>query len=288
VVTAHFESDSIRLALKGKTRNQAIRRLLMNPRPNTALEVRVESRARDLKEEARKVIKRFGRLLVGMLSLVVFAVLMALLPSHQAAGFGGPSVTVANTPLPVTGTLNAAVTGNVNANITNATLPVSGTVAVSSLPNVNLSGNVTVGNTASNPVVMLNLETSSRTPYRSTATLACNQLGCGPAALTVPPPGFRLVITEVSAVLPPTSGPAPSVSMLGLSGSLGALFVGGSITQDGSVVINQQVNYVLDPSDTAPTISSQNDFGTGGGVGQVTLTGYMINCSLVNCIPVQH
>jgi hypothetical protein len=261
----------------------------MNPHPQAVVDVQAESVMEPLKQAGRKAMQRFGRLLVSMVALGVFAVLVALLPSHQAQAFGGgPSVTVANTPLPVSGTITAAVTGNVNANITNATLPVSGTVAVSSLPNVNLGGNVTVGNTSSNPVVILNLETSSRIPYRSNAPLSCDQLGCGPVSLTAPPAGFRLVITGVSATLPPTSGTTRSVAFLNLGGGLGDLFVAGTVTQDGSVIINQQVNYILDPTDSAPIINSTNDFAPDGAPGQVTLTGYMINCSLVSCPPVQN
>jgi hypothetical protein len=55
------------------------------------------------------------------------------------AGSAGPSVTVANVPLPVTGSVSATVSGTVNANVTNAVLPVTGTVGVSSLPPVSLA-----------------------------------------------------------------------------------------------------------------------------------------------------
>jgi hypothetical protein len=51
----------------------------------------------------------------------------------------GPTVTVDNVPLPVTGSVSATVSGSVNANVTNAVLPVTGTVGVSSLPAVQVS-----------------------------------------------------------------------------------------------------------------------------------------------------
>lgn len=55
------------------------------------------------------------------------------------AGSAGPSVTVTNVPLPVTGSVSATVSGTVNANVTNAVLPVTGTVGVSSLPPLSLA-----------------------------------------------------------------------------------------------------------------------------------------------------
>ena len=91
-----------------------------------------------------------------------------------AAAAGSAPVTVMNTPLPVTGSVNAAVTGtvgitgtpSVNATITNSSVPVSGTVAVSSLPTVNLGGNVTVGNTSANPVLTQATDNPASQPFQ--------------------------------------------------------------------------------------------------------------------------
>jgi hypothetical protein len=128
-------------------------------------------------------MKHFGRPMLLTLCLGLFAVVLSFYPSHHSAGApAGPGVTVLNTPLPVTGSVNAAVTGtvgaqqsgawnvgingtpSVNAAITNSSLPVSGTVAVSTLPNV------TVGNTSANPVVTRGADNPALQPFQVTGS----------------------------------------------------------------------------------------------------------------------
>jgi hypothetical protein len=119
--------------------------------------------------------------------LGLFAVVLSFYPSHRTAEAAGPGVTVLNTPLPVTGSVNATVTGtvgaqqsglwnvgingvpSVNASISNASVPVSGTVSVSSLPSVNLGGSVTVGNTSANPVLTRAVDNALQ-PFQITGT----------------------------------------------------------------------------------------------------------------------
>lgn len=84
-------------------------------------------------------MKRFARAFAVTLGLVVLGSVISLVPQKNAAGAGGAPVTVVNTPLPVTGNVNAAVTGAVGVNnfpafpttLTGATVPVSGSVTTS-------------------------------------------------------------------------------------------------------------------------------------------------------------
>lgn len=73
-------------------------------------------------------MKHFAKLMLSTLGIGVVAIVLFSLPRHTAAASSGPPaalVTVTNTPLPVTGSVNAAVTGTVG---------ITGTVPVS-VPN---------------------------------------------------------------------------------------------------------------------------------------------------------
>ena len=115
-------------------------------------------------------MKNLSRPMFLTLGLGLFALVLSFHPSnHAAAAPVGPSVTVLNTPLPVTGSVNAAVSGTVNANITNASLPVMGAVSITGTPSVGVIGNVPVVN----PLDVLN----NRVPMTiSTATTHCEPL----------------------------------------------------------------------------------------------------------------
>jgi len=69
--------------------------------------------------------------------LAPFLALSAAVLSQAA--FAGPDVTITNVPLPVTGSVNATVSGTVNANITNPVLPVTGSVSITGIPAVSLT-----------------------------------------------------------------------------------------------------------------------------------------------------
>ncbi len=62
-------------------------------------------------------MKYFGRFMLLTSGLGVVAFVLSSLPSHPAAAAGGPAVTVVNTsanPVPVTGSVNSAVSGAVS------------------------------------------------------------------------------------------------------------------------------------------------------------------------------
>jgi hypothetical protein len=120
-------------------------------------------------------MKDFGRVLLLMLGLGLFAAILLSPPSHPAAAAADPPsipVTVTNTPLPVKGSVSAAVTGtvgaqqsgvwnvgingtpSVNANITNGSLPISGSVTLT-------------GNTAATPIFTEDVDEPGRHPWAS-------------------------------------------------------------------------------------------------------------------------
>jgi hypothetical protein len=113
-------------------------------------------------------MKKITRILVTTVGFGLVATVLGLLNSRPAPAQFPPAplpvvqVKVTNTPLPVQGSVSASISntvsvaGAVNANVTN-TVPVSGTVAVSNLPSVS---NVTVGNGATNPAMVGNVNDS--------------------------------------------------------------------------------------------------------------------------------
>jgi hypothetical protein len=161
-------------------------------------------------------MKHFGKLMLLTLGLGLFAVVLSSLPSHPAvAAAGGPpptTVIVTPNPLPVTGSVNAAVTGtvgitgtpSVNAAITNASVPVTGTVAVSSLPSISLGGSVTVGNTSANPVITQAADNPALLPFQFSGSLS------GAVSLGIsfgPPEGAILVMEYLMTECDFSSGP---------------------------------------------------------------------------------
>ena len=167
-------------------------------------------------------MKRFRRPMLLAVYLGLFAVVLSFYPGYRAAAQTTPSipvkaanttkataaattatisvpVTVVNTPLPVTGNVNASVNGTVNANITNASVPVKSTVNanitnaavpvsgtvnanitntpsvnVSSLPAVQLAAGTTVGvtggtfslaNTSATPIFTRDVNSPTNQPF---------------------------------------------------------------------------------------------------------------------------
>src|SRR5580692_4677189 len=141
---------------------------------------------------------------MGKMILLIFGVglmtaLLSSIHSHpaSAASSSRPSVTVANTPLPVTGKINATVSGPVAISGTpsvNAAQSGSWNVGISGTPTVNL------GNTGPLPVTATgDPALSSFTPVSAGAGGGFGPTGC---AATLPNPastGQILVIENVSA-----------------------------------------------------------------------------------------
>lgn len=113
-------------------------------------------------------MNRFVRAFAVTLGLVIFGSVLSLMPQKTATATGGAPVTVLNTPLPVTGTVNAAVSGSIGVNnfpgnqsvsITNPSVPVSGSVGV--------TGTVSVANSSASPVPTFATDNPARNSYQA-------------------------------------------------------------------------------------------------------------------------
>ena len=172
-------------------------------------------------------MKHFGRFAHLVAYLGLFAIVLSLYPNYPAAAQTAPGipvkaaattkttaaaatdtisvpVKVVNTPLPVTGNVNASVNGTVNANITNASVPVNGTVNanitntpsvnVSSLPAVQLAAGTTVGvtggtfslaNTSATPIFTRDVNSPTNQPFAASLCIQNNGPGTSCPADTV-------------------------------------------------------------------------------------------------------
>jgi hypothetical protein len=154
-------------------------------------------------------MKRFARALVVMLAVVTLGSTIALLPQKNAVGAEraerrAEPVTVVNTPLPIT--------GNVNANVTNASLPVSVlntplSTTVTNTPSVTITGTPAVA-IAGTPTVQLTGDPAAGAAIQaqSTCPSPCSPTPFADVTLFTVPAGKRLVIEHISGFVQLPSG----------------------------------------------------------------------------------
>src|SRR5260370_12773885 len=151
---------------------------------------------------------------------------------------------------------------------------------------------VTVMNTSANPASTLDAGRASRIPYVSTVSFNCGSgiSECVPL-FTAAPTGFRLVIENISGEFKLAPGvtipPAGDLSfnngifpVWGFSATVGPT--------NGSTIarFSQPVKAYADPSDGQPLVRVDANWNN---VPQtLTLSGYLINCSLTPCPAIQH
>ena len=112
------------------------------------------SKVRSVVFSAFHYVGRFGRPLLVLFGLTFLAAFLTSMHSRPAAASssGNPTVTIANTPLPVVGNVNATVSGPVAISGTpsvNAAQSGAWTVGISGTPTVNLGNAGTLSVTAS-------------------------------------------------------------------------------------------------------------------------------------------
>jgi len=242
-------------------------------------------------------MKHIARLMLLTLSVGVVAVVLSSLPRHTAAAASDPPsppslpVKVTNTPLPVTGSVNAAVTGTVAATQSgtwnvgiNGTVPVSGTVAVSSLPAVTVSGLTSVGitNTSATPVFVRDTDNPAKQPFVSSCSI--NLSTAVTCSFTSVPTSKELVIEMFTAFIGMNSGDRP------ISAELGGAVNGIPYTFDYPLVFNNTFSAVSadvwvvqqpltraysDPT-TTPACGILVNFGEGKSA-TCQVSGYLVN-----------
>ncbi len=148
---------------------------------------------------------------------------------------------------------------------------------------------VQVANTTTNPVVAEDADRATRIPYQSSSGFPASGCYVPPLCLfnafTSAPAGYRLVVQNISAQLVVKSGtPLPS-GFINSSGDQISSFIG-TYAGDNFAVINQQITSYHNAGDSPSLIMTADWYGLSSAT--VTLSGYLENCSVTGCPPVQH
>jgi hypothetical protein len=150
---------------------------------------------------------------------------------------------------------------------------------------------VQVVNTATNPVVNLSADTSTRLPYQSTQTFSwtvSSTYGTHAVSFAQVPAGYRLVTENVSASLWVNSGnPTPTGNFCTQFNqstcfpSFSGIYAGSNNSMG---IINQEVTRYVGPGDTPLLDFSAAYSVTPAGLSNtVTLTGHLEDCAVVGC-----
>jgi hypothetical protein len=152
---------------------------------------------------------------------------------------------------------------------------------------------VTVMNTNANPGSTLDAGIAGRIPYVSTANFPCGPgvSECTPL-FTAAPSGFRLVIENVSGDFKLTTG-----TTIPPNGEVGFINAGspawgfsapiGPTNGSTQARFSQPIMAYADPSDGQLVVRVDGNWASGTSQ-TVTLSGYLINCSLTPCPTIQH
>jgi hypothetical protein len=207
------------------------------------------------------------------------AVIGSVMNSQQSTvrAAGGPTVTIdqAQLPLPVQGSLG-----------------VSGTVAAtqSGAWNVGITGtpNVKVTNPATAPVLFVNVNDPGRIPYQSVAANSCSATPSScQIALTSVPNGHRLVIQHVSVFALADLASTTAAVQVPLQNGFPLISFPATVIPDpriagtGDVIVDQSVHAYFDAGQQ-PAVFVRVSSG-GMGTVEVSITGYLLDCTIAPC-----
>jgi len=224
-------------------------------------------------------MKRFSRALVASFGFVVLGSVISLVPQKSATG--------SNTKSPTGGHIE-------NVNVVNTPLPVSGTVNVGT-PTVNLgagstvgiNGSVQIGNSATSPVLVRDVDNPARQPFTLSFNIPIRDNDSAAFASLTLETGRRFVILSVSvagfvkkgtntnwfaSVLMKSSGGVADVGVSFPVPNVLPGFGGGVLDLFGAT---QPVYITPDPG-TAIEVGIQRIGITGAGDIRFTLTGYSV------------
>ena len=157
---------------------------------------------------------------------------------------------------------------------------------------------VSVVNTTSAPAINLSADTMTRIPYQSTVISQCTgsqPQNCAFSGFTACPSGYRLVIQNVSGFFNLQSGSTPLAGYMedfdfahgiqtftGLNAPIG----GTGFNGESFAGLNQNVLSFFDAGQF-PFVVIYGAFQGAGFNNGITLSGYLENCSVVGCPPIQ-
>ena len=143
------------------------------------------------------------------------------------------------------------------------------------------------------PVPAADIERMARIPYQSsTANAGCVGMVAGCTFLFSPAPaGYRLVVENLSGWFQLAAGAAPPVVLLKDSSAHAALgftaAVGQAVNNTVAAALNQPARAWFDPSDGSILAAVTASFPAVSAAQRMTLSGYLENCSITGCPPIQ-
>jgi hypothetical protein len=156
---------------------------------------------------------------------------------------------------------------------------------------------VQVTNTTANPAVTLDADKATRIPYESASEAAGFAGTCGATiqcqfdGFTTVPAGYRLVVQQIAATVGANSAnPTPNGSFVTVTGNVGSapvdVFTGTYITKQGEAVFHQSVLEYVNAG-SAPSLLINGDL-ISNESGYAIVTGYLENCAVTGCPPIQN
>jgi hypothetical protein len=209
-------------------------------------------------------MNRFKNHLIAAAVFSVLAIIGTIMNSHQAAAQGPP---------------NGLAVNVVNSIPLQAT--VSGNVGITGTPNVN------VANPATAPVLALNVNDPGRIPYQSVVLANCSTRECV-ASFPAVPANHRLVIQHFAGVISFISGGPSNVIATVQSGDgslAGSVVTATAPTSNGLETVFDLPVLLYSDAGQVPMA-----FVEGANVSKpsITLTGYMLDCTIAPCAPIAH
>jgi hypothetical protein len=156
---------------------------------------------------------------------------------------------------------------------------------------------VQVTNTTANPAVTLDADKATRIPYESASQAAgvagtcASTIQCQFSGFTVVPAGYRLVVQQIAATVGANSAnPTPNGSIVTVTDNVGGLpldfFTGTYVTKQNEAFFHQSVLEYLNAG-SAPSLLINADL-ISNESGYAIVTGYLENCSVTGCPPIQN
>jgi len=206
-------------------------------------------------------MKRFAKLMLVTIGFGVLGFVMSLVPQKTAKGTVAAQVNVVNTPLPVTGNVNATLTGTPTVNVAN--IP---PVNVNFPSSIGVNGSVLVTNPittfgnglAQVPLLIREVDDRELAPIEvvSFEALSSGGVVSGSSPFTVPT-STRFVIDQIDGFCFTSLGNTINLSTLTFNSGGSPFTINFHLTPEAPVVIlsvaytfNLPVHYVADPGST--------------------------------------
>lgn len=226
-------------------------------------------------------MKKLGQIISIGLGFGLLASALSFIPSTPTVAAGGPTVTVANTPLPVSLAGTGSITGTVAATQSgtwNVGLTGTPAVSVSNFPAIQP---VSFSNTSTTPLFVRDVDNSARTALQLTCGSTTADSGSFSCNLGTAGTGTRIVIETVSGYLKVPAGISPGDPHLvtTVNGNTVNHYLRGSLM--GTIagfdnwLFTEDVRLYADAS-TSITVRANTDATGNTGTGTFTVSGYAV------------